>query len=109
MIILWRGLGILVPIIVIAVFVGLPMAADSVLARSPLSGSGMMLVSTTVSAVLIILLGYWVNYKTRVVETDSHSGDVVKSPAHTFFFIPVEYWALILVSLIVALENVPVK
>ncbi len=109
MIIFWRGLGILVPIIVIAVFIGLPMGVTSILGSSPLSGSEMILVSTGVSAALIVLLGYWMNYKTRVVETDSHTGKVFKSPSHTFFFIPIEYWAVILVLLVAALEYASTK
>jgi len=42
------------------------------------------------------LFGYYLNYKKRTRHLNEETGVTTKSPSHTMFFIPVEYWAIII-------------
>lgn len=46
--------------------------------------------------VLIGLVGIYLNHIRRLRLTDEASGEQIREKSHSFFFIPMEYWALIL-------------
>jgi hypothetical protein len=59
-----------------------------------------------IGAIVIAALGFLVNYKKRTVITDEETGKKQKSPSHTLFLIPIEFWAVLLPVLFLWLQNV---
>ena len=57
-------------------------------------------------AIVIAALGLLVNYKKRTVITDEETGNKQKSPSHTLFLVPIEFWAILLPVLFLWLQNV---
>lgn len=56
----------------------------------------LLYLSIGVSALSVAALGYFLNHKKRIIIRNEETGKVIqKSPSHTLFFIPIEYWALI--------------
>jgi len=108
MIIFWRGLGILVPVIFLASFILIPKLSELIFSKeNGLSKSDITLISVVFSVLAILMLGYFANYKKRIVEVNSLTGRKIKSPSHTFFFIPIEYWAFIIVLVIYGVPYLP--
>ncbi len=108
MIIFWSGLGFLVPVITIICFVITQGAVNAMMGEKHYeTNTWPKLAATIFSAILVGLFGYifnriprdrkMVNPATGERETVSTSG------GHTFFFIPMEYWAVLIVILGVAL------
>ena len=54
------------------------------------------IVAIIVASILIGIVGYFLNYKKRTVLINEETGEKEKSPSHTLFFIPIEFWAIIL-------------
>lgn len=105
MLVIWRGYGWLIPIIVFGGFLLSEIAMDD------LYGEGFYqanewpkILAILVSTVLIGSLGYYFNYKKRQVIVDPETGKKTKSPSHSLFFIPLEAWAIIIPALFVGLE-----
>lgn len=98
MLIIWRGLGWLVPVVGFAMMVLTQLAIDST------HGDGFYTANTwpknvavAAAAVSVGLLGWYLNHVRRGTIVDEESGEVLgKAPSHNLFFIPVEYWALII-------------
>ena len=98
MLIVWRGLGWLVPVITFGVMILSQVAIDA------LYGDGFYTANAWPKTVAIILaalsvglLGVYLNHIKRRTTVDENTGeDLGKSPSHYLFFIPVEYWALII-------------
>jgi hypothetical protein len=42
------------------------------------------------------IAGYLLNYKYRKKVVHEETGKIIKSPSHSFFFIPVEFWAILI-------------
>lgn len=101
MLIIWRGWGLLVPVVVVATFVLTAMIMEPIFGKDEfdLYGSG-GIVFTLLSSGLVGVLGYYFNVKRRKVYKDEETGERVKSSTHTFFFIPMQYWALVLPALL---------
>lgn len=97
MLVIWRGLGWLAPIIGFTMMVLTQLAIDSVHGDGfYTANSWPKTVAIAAAAVSIGLLGWYLNHIRRGTIVDDASGEVVgKSPSHSLFFIPVEYWALI--------------
>ena len=101
-VVIWRGYGWLVPFILFSPFFmdnalnaafgdGFYEALDETL-------DGMLPIAAYFLGPLLVgLLGYILNYKQREVYVDEETGETIKSPSHTFFFIPIEYWSIIYV------------
>jgi hypothetical protein len=95
--IIWRGLGWLIPIIFIAVLVLSQWGLDAALGENYYTQNDwpkMFAISLVV--VCIAALGYFLNHKKRVIIVDEATGKSQKEPSHTLFFIPIEYWAIII-------------
>ncbi|QAY55200.1 hypothetical protein EUZ85_14260 [Hahella sp. KA22] len=95
MIFIWRGVGILVPIIFIFIFWAMPKLAELAPIENKLNQDTIFLTSVIAFCLSTALLGYIANYKLRVVTENEFLKKPIKSPAHAFFFIPIEYWAII--------------
>lgn len=101
MLIIWRGYGWLVPVVILGVM------ALSQLAVNALYGDGFYTanawpknVAVILAALSIGLLGLYLNYIKRRTLVDEETGeDLGKSPSHYLFFIPIEYWAVITLAL----------
>ena len=104
MLFIWRGTGIFVPIIFVAAFMFVPMLIDLIAGSDhQIERFHIMIFTAAICSVILAILGYLMNHKYRVVTKSSFSSNVKKSPSHTFFFIPIEYWALIIPIIIYAL------
>lgn len=104
MIFIWRGVGILVPIIFVLSFVVSYWLIDFLGITFP-EDFDRKIIPVLVFALTTGVLGYWINYKKRIVEVNHFTGKKDKSPCHSFFFIPVEYWALIVPAMLFALHR----
>lgn len=110
--IIWRGFGWLVPIIFIGVIIGGRLSVDSVLgiSNSFKTYEWLSYVLTGIAALMVAALGYFLNHKKKIVIRDEESGKVIsKSPSHSLFFIPIEYWAIILPLLLGWVANESMK
>jgi hypothetical protein len=98
MIIVWRGYGWLVPVILIATLILSSIFVDIVVGKENLPKSDLALgVSFFIGTIFIGLFGYYVNVKKRKIFKDPVTGEIRKSPSHTLFFVPIQYWSIILI------------
>lgn len=96
MVIIWRGYGWLVPVIAIAALVGTQLSLDSLFgADTYTSNEWAKLVALGVAATGLAITGYVFNFRKRAVFVDEETGEKRKSNSHTFFWIPIEFWAVI--------------
>lgn len=96
MIVIWRGYGWLVPVIVIAALVGTQLSLDSLLgADTYTANEWAKFLAVGVAAVGIAFTGYMFNFRKRAVIVNEETGEQQKSNSHTFFWIPIEFWAVI--------------
>lgn len=97
MIIIWRRYGWLVPVLVIFAFVLTQIIVNLMLGDEYYTdNSWPKYVAVTLSSCGIGYLGYFFNFKKRIVIIDEESGNTRKTSSHTLFFIPIEYWAIII-------------
>ncbi len=97
MLVIWRGFGWLIPVIVFGTFLLSQIALNSIYGEGFYKANEWpKIVVIVFSSLLIASLGYLLNYKKRQVIIDEESGKKKKSPAHSLFFIPVEAWAVII-------------
>ncbi len=102
MLVVWRGFGWLVPVVVFAALILSQLSVDA------MYGDGFYTANTwpkqaafILAAVLIGLLGLLLNYTNRQVLIDEETGEELgKAPAHSLFFIPIEYWSIIVLALL---------
>ncbi|MDJ0814055.1 MAG: hypothetical protein QNJ23_10010 [Woeseiaceae bacterium] len=101
MLIVWRGLGWLVPVIVMAALILSQASVDAVYGDGFYTANAWPKQAAFVAAALAVgVLGFFLNYKLRKVLINEETGEAVgKAPSHTLFFIPVEYWAVIVLAL----------
>ncbi len=105
--IIWRGAGFLVPVIVFASFLLMQISMDAIWGDGYYKSNEWTKTAAIIVAALVIgLLGYFLNYKKRTKAIDEETGDVVKSPAHSLFFIPIEYWMIIVPLFILWVEGI---
>ncbi|MBY6188498.1 hypothetical protein KUV89_17935 [Marinobacter hydrocarbonoclasticus] len=96
MLIIWRGLGWLVPVLVAVVFVGMQLLLNSLFGEGTYRAEGWSLWLTVgIASVLIGFFGLLVNQR---------DGEEGHRRSHALFFIPVQYWALLLPLLVGGLE-----
>jgi len=101
MLVIFKGVGWAVLPIFIILFIGTQLIVDAAYGDG-YSDSHIWQVytSTIASAILVAFLGYWFNYKKRSLIFDEKTGDSRLSNRHTLFFIPVEYWAILMPMII---------
>jgi hypothetical protein len=97
MLVIWRGFGWLIPVIVFGSFLLSQVALNSIYGEGFYKANEWpKIAAIAVSSLLIASLGYFLNYKKRQVVVDADTGKKKKSPAHSLFFIPIEVWAVII-------------
>ena len=106
MLIVWRGYGWLVPIIVVASFLVAQLSVDTVYGEDYYRvHEWPKILAIVTGSILVGLFGFFINYKKREEIIDQLTGKIRKSPAHTLFFIPVEFWAIILPAIFFLVIN----
>ena len=101
MLVVWRGFGWLVPVVVIAALILTQLSVDAV------HGEGFYTANAwpkqaafIVAAFSIGILGFFLNHQKRRMLFDEETGEALgKAPAHSLFFIPIEYWAIAALAL----------
>lgn len=106
MLIIWRGFGWLVPVIIVASFLLSEAGLDAVYGEGfYIANEWSPIAAIVIGSLLIAFLGYFLNHKKRIIHVDPESGKKKKSPAHTLFFIPIEAWAIIIPALFFWIES----
>ena len=100
--IVWTGLGWLVPVIWIVALVLTQSSIDAVYGEGFYTANAWpKQAALLVAAVPICILGIYLNHVKRQALIDEETGKVLdRAPAHTLFFIPIEYWAAIVVTML---------
>lgn len=94
--IIWRGYGWLIPVIVFLAFLCAQLGVERILGEGYYGENEWpKYAAIAVSTVLIAALGHRFNYVKRGVIIDEETGESRKSSSHTLFFIPIEFWAVI--------------
>ncbi|MCG8459152.1 MAG: hypothetical protein MI919_22990 [Holophagales bacterium] len=98
--IVWSGWGILVPILVFLVLIATQLVTEALFGKGSYGASEhAQAIAFAVSAVLVGLVGTYMNRKIRI-EIDEVTGDGFNVQSrHSFFFIPFQYWGLIVLAL----------
>lgn len=112
MVIVWRGLGWLVPAIMIATFIGFEPISKG-LGFNGIDENINQLLTMLTGGVLVALLAYWGNIRNVNTQPEPEHGMVVdgkhKGPSflrrlftgrvHTLFFIPIQYWSVFIIAI----------
>lgn len=96
MFIFWRGFGWAVPVIAFLSLLLVQMSLNEIFGDGYYEANEWTKTAAIITgAVLIGVLGYIVNYRKRTVVIDEGTSVKTKSASHTLFFIPIEFWAVI--------------
>jgi len=98
MLIVWRGYGWLVPVLTFGVMILSQVGIDAVYGDGFYTANAWPKTAAIVIAALCVgLVGIYLNHIKRGNVVDEETGEVLgKEPSHYLFFIPVEYWAIII-------------
>ena len=101
MLIIWRGYGWLVPVVVFAALILSQLSVDAVYGDGFYTANAWpKQAASMVAAILVGFIGIYLNHTKRQIQVDEETGQVLgKAPSHSLFFIPIEYWALITLAL----------
>ena len=100
MLFFWRGHGWAVVAIFAGTFVILELVLNFIFGDGYYQGNEWpKTAAPIISATLIAGLGYIFNYRNRVVVMNAETGKKEKQKSHSLFFIPIEYWAVIVIVL----------
>jgi len=99
--VVWQGLGILVPFVVIVTMAAVQGLADLVMGGGFYSHhAATQVTAALLAAVLVTALGLYLRGKGGRVVIDKETGrEIVLRRRHTLFFIPIEYWGLVVLVL----------
>lgn len=102
MLVVWRGFGWLVPIVVFGALILSQLSVDAVYGEGFYTANGWpKQVAFIVAALFVGFLGFLLIHKKRQILIDEETGEAVgKAPAHSLFFIPIEYWAIIVLAFV---------
>ena len=97
----WSGFGWLVPIIWIVALVLSQSSIDAVYGDGFYTANAWPKhAALLIAAVPICFLGIYLNHIKRQDLIDEETGKVLgKTPTHTLLFIPIEYWAVIVLTM----------
>jgi hypothetical protein len=98
MLIVWRGYGWLVPVVTFGVMILSQLAIDALYGDGFYTANAWPKTAAIIVAALSVgVLGIYLNHIKRETVVDEETGEVLgKAPSHYLFFIPVEYWAVII-------------
>lgn len=100
MLVVWRGYGWLAPVLALGAMILSQVAIDALYGDGFYTENAWPKTAAAIVAALSVgLLGIYLNHIKRGTVVDENTGEVLgKSPSHTLFFIPVEYWAVIILA-----------
>ena len=100
MLVVWRGFGWLVPVFVMAALIVSQLSVDAFYGEGFYTANAWpKQAALALAAVSVGLLGFLVNHVKRKVLIDEETGEALgKAPSHSLFFIPIEYWAIIVLA-----------
>ncbi|QUX96428.1 hypothetical protein C0J08_13915 [Marinomonas sp. CT5] len=102
---IWKGRGWIAPIIFIAFFVDVQLVVDYFMGEGFYSDNRWVkLISLTVVALGVGVIGYSLNRRDRIVHVNSETGKKSLSSAHTLLFLPIEVWAIIVPCFFLAVD-----
>jgi hypothetical protein len=94
--IIWKGLGFLVPVIAFACFLLMDFLTGRVDETYYSNHAWPMIVAGLLAAAIIGPLGWWLNRRPGRTLRDEATGErVTLRSAHSLFWVPMEYWAII--------------
>lgn len=94
---MWRGMGWLVPVVVIVSFLVTQFAVNLILGADYYQDNSWPKDVAIILGMLFIgLAGWHYNYRKRTSHKDPLTELTRKSPQHHFLFIPIQYWVLIM-------------
>ncbi|MEO0366858.1 MAG: hypothetical protein AAF265_15365 [Pseudomonadota bacterium] len=101
MLVIWRGLGWLVPVGSFGVLILTQWTIDGIYGDCFYTENEWpKYVGIGASALFVAVLGIVLNHVLREHIVDEKTGAVLeKTPSHSLFFIPIEYWSLLMVGL----------
>ncbi|MDJ0711802.1 MAG: hypothetical protein QNJ14_15535 [Woeseiaceae bacterium] len=101
MLIVWRGFGWLVPVVVFGALILSQLSVDAVYGEGFYTANGWpKQLAFIVAALSVGFLGFFLNHTKRQILFDEETGEALgKAPSHSLFFIPIEYWAIIVLAL----------
>lgn len=103
MVVVWRGFGFLVPIIGIAAWMGSVFAINAVFGKGYYGDNDWPMYCTVgLLCVALGAFGYLLNHRMRKDIEDPETGAIIgKPPSHSFFFVPIEYWAILVPVIVI--------
>jgi hypothetical protein len=95
MLIIWKRMGWLVPVVFFSVFFLFQVSFDAIYSEGFYKENQWVKNTAIIfGGLCLALLGYFLNHKKRHLSTDTDKP--ISTDKHTFFFIPIEFWAIIL-------------
>lgn len=104
MLIIWKGFGWTIPVISIAVLIGVELCAQTAFKDNNYYqlNAWPKYIAAIILAIAIGSLAYVLNYKAeKAVSDETDEKNNARSKPHALFFIPVEYWAIIISVLLI--------
>lgn len=92
--VIWKGLGILVPVQFFIVLVLIQVSVDAVWGQGFYTGNDWPKQAAMISASISLFpVGLWLNRRQNVEQTEAISEPPPREPArHTLFFVPYQHW-----------------
>ena len=105
--IIWRGWGLAVIVITFVVIVSVEYGVEFIFKSDNYyqANTWPLYLAAGIIATFIGILGYILNYKLRYSFIDRESGKSKKTPSHALFFIPIEFWAIIIPIFLIFIGN----
>ncbi len=102
MLVVWRGFGWLVPVVIFAALILSQLSVDAVYGDGFYTANAWPKQAAFIlAAIFVASLGIFLNHTKRKMLFDEETGEALgKAPSHTLFFIPIEYWAVIVLALL---------
>ncbi|MBJ7537320.1 hypothetical protein [Marinomonas transparens] len=102
---IWKGYGWLVPAILIAAFIDVQFVIDYFMGDGFYGANNWVkIISLVVVCLFMGGVGLLLNYKARLFRRTENIDDIIKPPAHTLLFLPIEIWAVIVPCLVLGLH-----
>ena len=106
MLIIWRGLGWLVPVILFSSFVLSQGLVDAIYGEDfYTSNEWPKYLAILICSLGTAFLGYTFNHNKEIKTVGIVPRELEKPPSHALFFIPIEYWAIIIPALFLWMQN----
>jgi len=101
MFIIWHGLGLLIPMIVAAVFIAVIYAVDAITKYDSYCSAHYWpkALAMFLSAVIVWFLGRFIRTKKFCVGKDQDGKKVYAVQQHSLYLLSFEYWAFVLIGL----------